>query len=127
LRFRAADSMLGASPSQDPPMIRTLAGIALGVVVASTVVYAVDMLGHSFYPLPPDLNYDDVDAVRRFVNGQSIGAMAFVLAAFLAGGFAGSFAAGWMTGPGHPFATMVPALLVAVGVLAMHRMAPHPL
>lgn len=108
-------------------MFRTLAGLALGVVVASTVVYGVDFLGHVVYPLPADLNYDDMDAVRRFVNSQSMGARAFVLAAFLAGGFAGSFAAGWVTGPGHPVATMLPAVLVAVGVLAMHRMAPHPL
>lgn len=108
-------------------MFRTLAGIALGVVVASTVVYAVDMLGHVYYPVPAGLDYDDLDAVRRFVNGQSLGAKAFVLAAFLAGGFAGSLAAGWMIGPGHPVATMIPALLVAVGVVAMHRMAPHPL
>ena len=108
-------------------MFRTLAGIALGIVVAGVVVYAVDMLGHSVYPLPADLNYDDMDAVRQFVNGQSAGAKAFVLAAFLAGGFAGSFAAGWFMGPGHPVATMLPALLVAGGVWAMHQMAPHPL
>ena len=107
-------------------MLRTLAGLALGVLVASAVVYGVDMVGHTVYPFPADLDFDDMDAVRKFVNGQTLGAKAMVLAAFLAGGFAGSFAAGWMTGPGHPVATLVPALLVAVGVLAMHQMVPHP-
>ena len=108
-------------------MIRTLAGIALGILAASVVVYGVDALGHVFHPLPDNLNYDDVDAVRKFVNGQSLAAKSFVIAAFLAGAFAGGLAAGWMAGPGHPVATMVPALLVAGGVWAMHRMAPHPL
>jgi hypothetical protein len=108
-------------------MFRTLAGIALGVLVASVVVYGVDTLGHVFHPLPADLNYDDIDAVRHFVNGQPFAAKAFVIAAFLAGAFAGGLAAGWMIGPGHPVATMMPALLVAGGVWAMHRMAPHPL
>jgi hypothetical protein len=108
-------------------MLRTLSGIALGILVASVVVYGVDTLGHVFYPLPDNFNYDDTDAVRRFVNGQSLAAQAFVIAAFLAGAFFGGLAAGWMTGPGHPVATMIPAVLVAGGVWAMHRMAPHPL
>lgn len=108
-------------------MFRTLAGIALGILVASLVVYGLDTLGHVFYPLPADLDYDDLDAVRHFVNGQPVAAKAFVFAAFIAGAFAGGLAAGWVIGPGHAVATMVPALLVAGGVWTMHRMAPHPL
>ena len=108
-------------------MFRILAGLVVGMFVAGAVLYAVDSLGHVYYPLPVDVNYDDIDAVRRFVNGQSIGAHAFVIASFIAAGFAGGLAAGWVIGPGHPFATMVPALLVASSVVAMHRMAPHPM
>jgi hypothetical protein len=108
-------------------MFRILAGLVVGIFVASAVVFAVDALGHVYFPYPANFNFDDVDAVRHFVNGQSLGAKAFVLAAFLAGGFAGSLATGWVTGPGHHFAAMVPALLVAGGVWAMHRMAPHPM
>jgi hypothetical protein len=108
-------------------MIRSLAGIAVGILVASALVFAIDQLGQSYYPPPPKLDYDDVFALRQYVNGQALGAKAFVIAAFLAGGFGGGLAAGWVIGPAHRFATMVPALLVASGVLAMHQTAPRPL
>jgi hypothetical protein len=108
-------------------MIRTLAGATVGLLVAGVVLSAVNLLGHQYYPLPATLNYDDLDAVRHFVNGQPLPAMAFKIAAFLAAGFSGGLAAGWIAGPGHPVATMVPALAVAGSVVAMHRMAPHPM
>ena len=108
-------------------MFRTLAGIALGVIVASAVVYGVDTIGQGMYPPPAGLDYDDADALRHFVNGQPLGAKAFVVAAFLAGAFLGGLAAGWVIGPGHPIATMLPALLVAGGVWAAHTMAPRPM
>jgi hypothetical protein len=106
-------------------MFRIPAGLRLGVVVAGHVVFGVDMAGQNVYPPPPNLNYDDLDAVRHFANGQSIGAKAFVMAAFIAGAFAGNLAAGWVIGPGKRFWTMLPSLLVAGGVLAMNNMIPH--
>lgn len=108
-------------------MFRIPAGLALGALVASLAVFGVDMVGHGVYPFPPDLDFDDMDAVRHFVNGQSFGARAFVLAAFYAGAFAGNLAAGWVIGPGRRFWTMLPAVLVAGGVWAMHGMIPHPM
>jgi hypothetical protein len=108
-------------------MFRIPAGLALGVVVAGLVVFGVDMAGQNVYPPPPNLNYDDLDAVRHFANGQSIGAKAFVMAAFIAGAFAGNLAAGWVIGPGKRFWTMVPALLVAGAAFAAHQMVPRPM
>jgi hypothetical protein len=108
-------------------MLRLLAGLLVGLLVAAAVLSAVNALGHVYYPLPADLDYDDMDAVRHFVNGQPLAALGWVLAAFLAGGFAGGFASGWVIGPAHHYAAMVPPALVASAVLAMHRMAPHPL
>jgi hypothetical protein len=108
-------------------MLRILAGAFVGLVVAGIVLSAVNLLGHHYYPLPAGMNYDDMDAVRHFVNGQPFAAMVFKLAAFVAAAFAGAFVAGWIIGPGHPLATLVPALLVASSVVAMHRMAPHPM
>jgi hypothetical protein len=106
-------------------MFRIPAGLALGAIVASAVVLGVDAAGHTVYPYPPNLDFDDMDAVRHFVAGQSFGAQAFVLASFFAGGFAGNLAAGWVIGPGKRFWTMLPSLLVAGGVLAMNNMIPH--
>ena len=50
------------------------AGIA-GVVIAVALVWLIEMVGHSVYPPPPNLNFADADAMRDYTSTLPIGAL----------------------------------------------------
>lgn len=102
------------------------AGIA-GVVIAVALVWLIEMIGHSVYPPPPNLDFADPDAMRDYISTLPIGAFLFVGGAWFVATLCGTFAA-CKIGTAKPvvFAGVVGGLML-IATAANLIMIPHPL
>ena len=102
------------------------AGIA-GVVIAVAIVWLVEMVGHSVYPPPPNLDFADADAMRAYTSRLPIGAFLFVGGAWFVATLCGTFSA-CKIGTAEPivFAGVVGGLML-IATAANLIMIPHPL
>ena len=101
------------------------AGVA-GVVVAGLLVWLVEMVGHSVYPPPPDLDFANADAMRAYIDTLPKGALLFVAAAWFIGTLGGTFTA-CKIGTAKPliFACVVGGLMLVATIVNL-AMIPHP-
>ena len=102
------------------------AGIA-GVVIAIAIVWLIEMVGHSVYPPPPNMDFADADAMRAYTSRLPIGAFLFVGGAWFVATLCGTFAA-CKIGTAEPivFAGVVGGLML-IATAANLIMIPHPL
>jgi hypothetical protein len=102
------------------------AGFA-GVVVAGLIVWLVEMLGHTVYPVPPELDMSDLDTLREYIAGLPTGAFAFVAAGWFLGTLGGVLTA-CRIGTASPMVfTMVVTGLMLFATAYNLVVIPHPL
>ena len=109
-------------------MGRTLLGAVIGLVTAAITIMLIEFAGHQVYPPPPGLNPMVTEDMAKIMQMLPLGAMLFVVAAWLIGAFDGGFIAALIARKGHPrAAAVVPALMVMAGVIGMIiKMPGHP-
>ena len=102
------------------------AGVA-GIAIAIAIVWLIEMVGHSVYPPPPNLNFADADAMRAYTSTLPIGALLFVVGAWIVATLCGTFAA-CKIGTAKPviFAGVVGGIML-IATAANLIMIPHPL
>ena len=102
------------------------AGVA-GVLIAFGLVWIVEMIGHSVYPPPADIDFSDAEAMRTYVAGLPLGALLFVAGSWSIGAFAGTMAA-CRIGTANPetFAMVVGGMVLAATAFNL-AIIPHPL
>jgi hypothetical protein len=102
------------------------AGVA-GVLIAGGLVWLIEMIGHSVYPVPPEVDFSDIEALRDYIAGLPIGAFLFVGGGWFLGTLAGTMAA-CRIGTAKPqiFAMIVGGLML-VGTAFNLAVIPHPL
>lgn len=109
-------------------MGRMLLGAVLGLVVAFVTIMCVEFLGHQAYPPPPGLDPRSTADMAALLGAMPVGALLFVVGAWVLGAFAGGMVAAAVAGANRPrLAAALPALLVMAGVVAMILQMPgHP-
>jgi len=102
------------------------AGVA-GVLIAMGLVWLVEMIGHSVYPPPPDIDFSDESAMRSYIAGLPLGAFLFVGGAWFVGTLGGTMAA-CKVGNAQPrtYAMVVGGLMLLATTVNL-AMIPHPL
>jgi len=73
-------------------MGRKILAVVAGVILAGIVTYAVQAIGHQVYPPPEGLDMKNMEAMKAYVATLPMGALLFVLLAYILGSFAG----GWL-------------------------------
>ena len=108
-------------------MIKNIVAGFAGIIIAGLLVWLVEMLGHTVYPPPTDLNFADADAMRAYIDMLPLGALLFVAAAWFIGTLGGT-AAACKIGDAKPlvFAGVVGGLML-IGTLFNLVTIPHPL
>lgn len=107
--------------------LRYLLALVAGVLVAGFVVAGIEALGHTMYPPPKGLDTTDMEQLRAAVEAMPVGALLFVMLAWIAGAYVGGVVAARLA-PGHRglMAGVIGALILA-GAVANLVMIPHPL
>jgi hypothetical protein len=102
------------------------AGVA-GTLVAVGLVWIIESLGHSMYPLPPDLDFSDSEAVRLYISDLPLGAFGFVGGAWFFGTLGGTMAACYVGNAAPRIFAMIVGALMLVATAFNLAMIPHPL
>ena len=64
-------------------MAKKITAAVLGVIAAFGIVAAVEALGHTIYPVPPDLDFNDSVAFGKYVQSLPVGALLFPAGAWV--------------------------------------------
>ncbi len=103
----------------------TLAAIA-GLVVAFGVIMGVQMIGHSIWPPPAELDWNDVEVVRTYVSQLPFLALMVPIVSYFLGALGGPLVASTI-GTGRPlvFAGVIGLVLLAATIANLIQI-PHP-
>jgi len=108
-------------------MVKNIAAGVIGVLVAVGLVWLIEMIGHAVYPPPPDIDFSNVDSVRRYMSTLPLGAFAFVGSGWFLGTLGGTMAAGRIgSAAPHIFAMIVGGFVLAATAFNL-AVIPHPL
>jgi hypothetical protein len=108
-------------------MLRKIGAGILGIAVAVALVWIVEMIGHSIYPPPADLDTGDMDVMRAYVDTLPLGALLSVAVAWFIGSFGGTFAA-CKVGTARPLVyALVVGGMMFVGASFNLLIIPHPM
>ena len=95
-------------------MIRTGVSAMAGIVIAVVIVMVVEAIGHYVYPPPPGIDVSKADELARLIDSLPIGALLFVVLAWVMGAAGGAVVGSWLA----PTRTLFPALAVGLFVTA---------
>ena len=104
--------------------MKIVLGVVAGVVIAFVCVFAVEFVGHSVFPPPPDIDLTNPADVERLMSTLPAGAFAFVVAAWFVGALAGAWTANRIAQRG--LAGWIVALLAICGGVYTMTIIPHP-
>ena len=108
-------------------MGRNIAAGVAGILVAVGLVWMVEMVGHSVYPPPPNLDFSDTEAIRAYLSNVPLTAFLFIGGAWFIAALGGTFAA-CKIGRAKPLIfSMVVGGFVLIATMANLVMIPHPL
>ena len=101
-------------------------GIVAGFLVTFMVVGAIQAMGHKISPPPEELDFQDPEALRKYVNEATTAQLLWVPLSYLAGSFGGTLAAAWIVQENYPLLAAVIGLpMLAMGI-TMVRKDPGP-
>lgn len=106
------------------PIGKAILGTVAGVIVGGIMVGFSEKIGHSFYPPPGGLDFNDPVVLKELIATLPVGAFLFVLLAYGLGAIAGTITGGLIGG--RKAAVIVGAILCLFGFMAL-LMIPHPI
>lgn len=98
----------------------------IGVIVAIVLVQSIEMLGHTIYPIPQDMDFSDSDQVREFMSTLPVGAILFIGIAWTVGAFGGTLVAAWIATARPLVYAIIVGGFVLAGAVTMLILLPHP-
>jgi len=108
------------------PHFRNLVAILLGLTVSAIVVGSVEMLGHTLFPPPGDLELQDQEDVIRMMAEAPVGSLLFVILGWGLGLLCGCLVAGILGGEQNAFCCGVLTLMFTSVVVLMLAQVPSP-
>ena len=107
-------------------MIRNITAAIVGIIVAVSLVWIIEALGHMVYPLPVDIDFGDSEQVRTFTATLPAGAILFVGAAWAFGAFCGTIVAALIATAKPVIYGIIVGGIVLAGSISMLIIIPHP-
>ena len=105
-------------------MLKIVAGLAVGLVVALAAIYVIWLVGLQVYPLPAESGFESLESEGALIRSMPTGALAFIAAAWLGGAFIGALTAAHISR--RLWTGWVIAALVACVSISNIIMFPHP-
>lgn len=107
-------------------MIRKIAGMAFGALIAITLIIVVQMIGHAVYPPPPGIDFGDPAAIATLMFEVPAGALLFVILSYIIGTFGGGMLAALVARETPMLFAAIVGALVLVGTVMNIFVIPHP-
>ena len=108
-------------------MGRSFLAIFFGIIIAHIVIGCVEWVSYQVYPIPPNIDINDMKAVSEWVASLPLGAFLFILLAWLLGTTAGTaWAARFEDQRPLLHAYIVGGIMLALGIANMQAIE-HPI
>ena len=108
-------------------MGRKILAVVGGVILGGVVVFVVEWISSKVYPLPPGLDLNNREAMKAYVAALPIGALLFVLLAYVLGSLAGGWLAAKIARDSRLHLPLtVGGVLLFFGIINLVTI-PHPL
>jgi len=105
---------------------KIIAGI-VGIIVAGTLVWIVETVGHTIYPTPADLDVGNTDVMRAYIDTLPLGALLTVAIAWFIGSLGGTLVA-CKVGSARPLIyLLVVGGMMFAGAAYNLTIIPHPI
>ena len=105
-------------------MLKVVAGVVTGLVVAVAAIYVIWLIGLQFYPFPAEGGRVSLESEGALIQSMPTGAQLFIALAWLGGALLGSLTAAQISR--HLWPGWLVAALVALISIANIVMFPHP-
>ena len=105
-------------------MLKTVAGLAAGLIVALASIYVIWLVGLQLYPLPAESGFTSLESEGALIQAMPMGAQIFIALAWFGGAFIGGLTAAHISRRLWP--AWVVAALVACISISNIVMFPHP-
>ncbi len=107
-------------------MARNIIGAIIGITAAGMVVFFIQSISHSLFPMPPDLDSSDTSAMKEHIATLPPLAFILVLLSHFLGALAGA-AIGSKVASSHQFklSMFVGVFMLIMGVITLVAI-PHP-
>lgn len=108
-------------------MLRDIAAVIAGLAVSIIIIMAVQMVGHTLWPPPEGLDWNDTEVVRTYTSQLPFLALLFPIVSYFLGALAGPFVA-CRIGTLKPlvFVGIIGIVLLASTIANLIQM-PHPI
>jgi hypothetical protein len=108
-------------------MLKNVLAVVLGVVVAIILIMIVETVGHTVYPPPSQLDMTDMAAMSEYIDTLPLGALLFVMGAWLTGTLVGGLLA-CIISSDRPmvYSAVVGGMILFATVITLIRI-PHPM
>ncbi|MEZ5345562.1 MAG: hypothetical protein R2681_08415 [Pyrinomonadaceae bacterium] len=107
-------------------MFRIALGIIVGLISATLVFLAFQMLNTSFFPPPEGVDFSDQEGMKKFIEGLPATGFLLVLAGYAVGVLAAGFIARKISRHASVGAPIVIGGLFSVGWIMNVLSVPHP-
>ena len=108
------------------PAVRLTLAILCGLLVAFVSVAAIESLGHMIFPAAGTADFSSPERIRAFMQSVPVGALAFVIAAWIVGTFVGGVVGSLIARPRARLISGVVGGLVLAATIANLVTIPHP-
>jgi hypothetical protein len=107
-------------------MLKNAFSVILGLVGASFIIFALEVLGHIIYPMPANLDVNNMDDLKAFTSSAPAIVFVLVIIAYAVGSVVGGLiAAAIATHNKMTKAITVGGILMGLGAYNLF-MIPHP-
>lgn len=107
-------------------MVRKILAVIAGIAVAVVLVMLIQKLGHTLYPPPTDIDPGDREFMEDYIANLPWGPLAFVIASYVLGTFAGGLVATTIAGERPLVYAFIVAAFILAGAVSTVLMFPHP-
>lgn len=107
-------------------MLRNALALATGLAISFGIIMAVQMLGHSIWPPPTNFDWNDMDAVQKYLSQLPFLALLFPIASYFLGAIGGPLIA-CRIGTARPVVLVgIIGLILLALTIANLIQIPHP-
>ncbi len=108
-------------------MLRKILSVLAGLVIAVLIIMGVEWIGIQLFPLPSELNMNDMESLRTHPEMIPLANKLFVLLAWAAGTFAGSWLATVVSKRENFAQGLIVGIILLVLAIINMSLFPHPI
>jgi hypothetical protein len=108
-------------------MLKNILAVIAGIFAGSTVVYLLQKINESVFPLPADLDFSDPLIVVKAIGEQPTGALLIIIASHLLGAVVASYIAAKISENNARRQALITGAIFIIAVVTSLTMIPYPI